>query len=141
MAFAVVPYILVDILLSKSSTSKLGGFTQNEDSQSDVRVWCISPSPIGSVYAIYHPAWAFVLLIRVKGSQGLEFGISKCSACAFLWTYPEIRTCSTDDWWLSSLREKQRHTTRNWHYNGPLTSAKPTKSSSAASTPHSKKRF
>ena len=93
----VVPYILVDILLSKSSTSKLGGFTQNEDSQSDVRVWCISPSPIGSVYAIYHPAWAFVLLIRVKGSQGLEFGISKCSACAFLWTYPEIRTCSIDD--------------------------------------------
>ena len=39
------------------------------------------------------PAWAFVLLIRVKGSQGLEFGISKCSACAFLWTYPEIKTC------------------------------------------------
>ena len=53
MAFAVEPYILVDILLSKSSTSKLGGFTQNEDSQSDVRVWCISPSPTGSVYAIY----------------------------------------------------------------------------------------
>ena len=43
------------------------------------------------------PAWAFVLLIRVKGSQGLEFGISKYSACAFLWTYPEIRTCSIDD--------------------------------------------
>ena len=74
MAFAVEPYILVDILLSKSSTSKLGGFTQNEDSQSDVRVWCIYTSPIGSVYAIYHLAWAFVLLIRVKGSQGLDVG-------------------------------------------------------------------
>ena len=39
--------------------------------------------------------------------------ISKCSACAFLWTYPEIRTCSTESWWHSSLRGKQRHTTRN----------------------------
>ena len=82
------------------------------------------------------PAWAFVLLIRVKGSQGLEFGISKCSACAFLWTYPEIGTCLTESWWHSSLRVKQRHTTRNWRCNGPNPSAKPTKSSSAAFTPH-----
>ena len=74
MAFAVEPYILVDILLSKSSTSKLGGFTQNEDSQSDVRVWCISPSPIGSVYAIYLRRGLSVLLIRFVGSQGLEVG-------------------------------------------------------------------
>ena len=74
MAFAVELYILVDILLSKSSVSKLGRFETLEGLQSDVCVWCISPSPIGSVYAIYHPAWAFVLLIRVKGSQGLDVG-------------------------------------------------------------------
>ena len=80
-------------------------------------------------------------LFRFVGSQGLEFGISKCSACAFLWTYPEIRTCSIDDWWHSSLLGKQRHTTHNWRCNGPNQSAKPTKSSSAAFTPHSKKRF
>ena len=74
MAFAVEPYILVDILLSKSSTSKLGGFTQNEDSQSDVRVWCISPSPIGSVYAIYLRRGLSVLLLQELGSQGLDTG-------------------------------------------------------------------
>ena len=39
------------------------------------------------------------------------------------------------------LHGKQRHTTRNWHCNGPNQSAKPTKSLSAVFTPHSKKRF
>ena len=74
MAFAVEPYIFDWIFFDDSSTSKLGGFTQNEDSQSDVRVWCISPSPIGSVYAIYLRRGLSVLLIRFVGSQGLEVG-------------------------------------------------------------------
>ena len=74
MAVAVEPYILVDILLSKSSVSKLGRFETLEGLQSDVCVWCISPSPIGSVYAIYLRRGLSVLLIRVIGSQDLDMG-------------------------------------------------------------------
>ena len=74
MAFAVEPYILVDILLSKSSVSKLGRFETLEGLQSDVCVWCISSSPIGSVYAIYLRRGLSVLLIRVIGSQDLDMG-------------------------------------------------------------------
>ena len=74
MAFAVEPYIFDWIFFDDSSILKLGGLELQGEWQQNVRVWCISPSPIGSVYAIYHPAWAFVLLIRVKGSQGLDVG-------------------------------------------------------------------
>ncbi len=55
------------------------------------------------MYAIYHPAWVFVLLILMSGQPRPRCWISKCSACAFLWTYPEIRTCSIESWWHSSL--------------------------------------
>ena len=53
MAFAIKSYILVDIYCCNLPLQKLGGFKQNEDAQSDIRVWCISSSSIGSVYAIY----------------------------------------------------------------------------------------
>ena len=41
MAFAVEPYILVDILLSKSSVPKLGGFNLRGERQQDIHVRCI----------------------------------------------------------------------------------------------------
>ena len=141
MAFAVEPYIFDWIFFDDSSISKLGSFKliRRTATKCPVRLYIPTTDWLGMCDIF--PAWAFVLLIRVMGSQGLEFGISKCSACAFLWTYPEIRTCSIESWWHSSLRVKQRHTTRNWHCNGPNQSAKPTKSLSAAFTHHSKKRF
>ena len=74
MAFAIKSYILVDIYCRNLPLQKLGGFKQNEDAQSDVRVWCISSSSIGSVYAIYLRRGLSVLLIRFVGSQGLEVG-------------------------------------------------------------------
>ena len=113
MAFAVEPYIFDWIFFDDSSLSKLGGLELQGERQQNVHARSYIPTTDWLGMCDIYPAWAFVLLIRVMGSQGLEFGISKCSACAFLWTYPEIRTCSTESWWHSSLRGKQRHTTRN----------------------------
>ena len=87
------------------------------------------------------PAWAFVLLIRVKGSQGLEFGISKCSACAFLWTYPEIQSFWIDHLWHSSPPARRRHTMPNSLANGQSPYVKLTRLLSVVSIPLSKKKF
>ena len=74
MAFAVEPYIFDWIFFDDSSLSKLGGFNHTKVGNKMSR-W--------TVYPYYQhwldvcdisPAWAFVLLIRVKGSQGLDKG-------------------------------------------------------------------
>ena len=90
---------------------------------------------------VYTSGVGCLSLILVDGQRRPWARGKRTAACAFLWTYPEIRTCSIESWWHSSLRGKQRHTTRNGRCNGLLASAKPTKSLSAAFTPHSKKRF
>ena len=140
MAFAVEPYIFDWIFFDDSSISKLGSFKliRRMATKCPVRLYITTTDWLGMCDIF--PAWAFVLLILMSGQPRPRCWISKCSACAFLWTYPEIMTCSIESWWHSSHRGKLRHTTRNWRCNGLLTSAKPTKSLSAAFTPHSKKR-
>ena len=76
MSFAVELYILVDNLLSKSSVSKLGRFETLEGLQSDVCVWSISPSPIGSVYVIYNPAWAVCIAYSRVGQPRPGYWVS-----------------------------------------------------------------
>ena len=93
MAFAVEPYIFDWIFFDDSSGLKNLAvlFTRRTATKCPVRLYIPTTDWLGMCDIF--PAWAFVLLIRVMGSQGLEFGISKCSACAFLWTYPEIKAC------------------------------------------------
>ena len=139
MAFAVEPYIFDWIFFDDSSTSKLGGFNHTKVGN--------KMSAFG-VYLHHRLArcMRYISCVGVcvayscEGQPRPRCWISKCSACAFLWTYPEIRTCSIESWWHSSLRGKQRHTTRNWLCDGLNQSAKPTKSLSAGSIPRSKKR-
>ena len=140
MAFAVEPYIFDWIFFDDSSLSKLGGFNHTKVGNKMSTQGRISYYRLAR-YVRYISGVGVCVAYSCEGQPRPRCWISKCSACAFLWTYPEIRTCSIDDWWHSSLRGKQRHTTRNWRCNGPNPSAKPTKSLSAAFIPHSKKRF
>ena len=73
MAFAVEPYIFDWIFFDDSSTSKLGGLELQGERQQNVHVGCISTTDWLGMCDI-SPAWAFVLLILVVGSQGLEVG-------------------------------------------------------------------
>ena len=67
MAFAVEPYIFDWIFFDDSSLSKLGGLELQGERQQNVPLGCISLPPIGSVCAIYHPAWAICIAYSFYG--------------------------------------------------------------------------
>ena len=140
MAFAVVPYIFDWIFLTILQHRNLAVLITRRSATRCPRLVYIPITDWLGVCDISSGVGVCVAY-SCEGQPRPRCWISKCSACAFLWTYPEIRTCSIESWWHSSLRGKQRHTTRNWRCNGPNQSAKPTKSLSAAFIPHSKKRF
>ena len=133
MAFAVEPYIFDWIFFDDSSLSKLGGLELQGERQQNVPLGCISLPPIGSVCAIYFLRGRLCCLFS-KGQPRPRCWISKCSACAFLWTYPEIRTCSIESWWHSSLRAMHHPRRSNSLLAGRKKLPKPTRLSSADST-------
>ena len=61
------------IFFDDSSSSKLGSLELQGERQQNVPLGCISTTDWLGMCDIF-PAWAFVLLIRVKGSQGLDKG-------------------------------------------------------------------
>ena len=74
MAFAVEPYIFDWIFFDDSSLSKLGSFRliRRTATKCPVRLYILTTDWLG-VCDIF-PAWAFVLLILVVGSQGRDKG-------------------------------------------------------------------
>ena len=140
MAFAIELYIFDWIFFDDYSTSKLGGFNHTKVGNK-MSAFGVYPHHRLARYVRYISSVGVCVAYSCEGQPRPRCWISKCSACAFLWTYSEIGTCSIDVWWHFLLRAKQRHTTHNWRCNGLKLSAKPTMSSSAASTLRSKKRF
>ena len=67
MAFAVELYIFDWIFFDDSSELKTWQFRLIRRAATRCPVRLYIPTPIGSVCAIYFPAWAFVLLILMSG--------------------------------------------------------------------------
>ena len=91
MAFAVEPYILDWIFFDDSSILKLGSFNHTKVDNKCPRM-------------VVYPYYRLVRYVRYISGVGVcvayscerqprpQYRMSKYSACAFLWTYPEIKT-------------------------------------------------
>ena len=102
MAFAIKSYIFDWIFFDDSSTSKLGSFNHTKVGNKMSTQGRISYYRLAR-YMRYISGVGVCVAYSCEGQPRPRCWISKCSACAFLWTYPEIKTCWIDLWWHSSL--------------------------------------